>query len=73
MHSPVLSQVDIELELTKSLDILRILPGGLVGISGIEVVAGLLDEFLLANEGDDLVVIDREDGVVPQHLRVLIQ
>ena len=66
-------KVDIELELIKPLDIFWILPCGLVSISRIEVITGLLNELLLANQGDDLVVIDGEDGVIPQHLRVLIQ
>ena len=73
LHSPVLSQVDIELELIKSLNIFWILPGGPVGISSVEVIAGPLYELLLANQADNLVVIDGEDGVIPQKLRVLIQ
>ena len=66
-------KVNIELELIKSLAFFRILPCGLVSICCIEVITGLLDKLLLADQGDDLVVIYGEDGVIPQHFRVLIQ
>lgn len=37
------------------------------------MITGLLDKLLLADQGDDLVVIYGEDGVIPQHFWVLIQ
>ena len=56
-----------------ALDIVDILPECCVGILRSEVVACALKQLLLADQSDDLVVIDRKNRVVTEHLWVLLK
>ena len=68
-----LGQLSLQLGTLIALNIVDVLPEGRVGVARVKVVACLLEQLLLADERDDLVVVDRQDGIVAQHLRVLFK
>ena len=69
----VLGKLALNLGSLVALDIIDILPERCVGILRGKVVARALKQLLLSDECDDLVVIDRQDGIVTEHLRVLFE
>ena len=69
----ILGKLALNLGSLIALDIVDILPECCVGILRSEVVACALKQLLLADQSDDLVVIDRKNRVVTEHLWVLLK